>query len=128
MLALTQSLYGIGSGAGSLDSPTIKTPTLQVSSTGSLVLVQNPSQPDIFSISQDWGKGPDSGPEFSGQPTSSYFSVATSFGVPVFEAFDDSTFSLGKINKKTNTIDREGHVYFSGSYLQNTEKLFTDPI
>ena len=128
MLALTQSLYGVGSGAGSLDSPTIKTPTLQVSSTGSLVLVQNPSQPDIFSISQDWGKGPDSGPEFSGQPTSSYFSVATSFGVPVFEAFDDSTFSLGKINKKTNTIDREGHVYFSGSYLQNTEKLFTDPI
>ena len=128
MLALTQSLYGVGSGAGSLDSPTILTPTLQVSSTGSLVLVQNPSQPAIFSISQDWGKGPESGPEFSGQPTSSYFSVGTSFGLPVFEAFDDDTFSLGKINQKTNTIDREGHAYFSGSYLQNTEKLFTDPI
>jgi hypothetical protein len=87
----------------------------------------------VFSVSEDFGIGATSGPEFSGQSTSSFFSAATSFGVPVFEAFDDGTFTVGPLNShndagSANTIDREGHAYFSGSYLLHTSKSFNDPV
>lgn len=127
-ISVTQSIYGIGSGAYSLDAQNVATPALKVSATGSLILAQNPSLADIFSVSEDFGIGATSGPEFSGQPTSSLFSAATSFGVSVFEAFDDGTFTVGAVNTNTNTIDREGHAYFSSSYLLHTSKSFADPV
>ena len=124
---ISQSTYGIGSATGSLDSlTTLSQATLKLQGTGSLMLAQNRNSVEMFSVSDDWGDGPYQGPEASREVTSSFFSVATKFGLPLFEAYNDGTYKLGVAGPNA-TIDREGFAYFSSSMGSSTEKTTADP-
>ncbi len=124
---ISQSTYGIGSETGSLDSlTTLSKATLKLHGTGSLILAQNKSSVEMFSVSDDWGDGPYQGAEGSREVTSSFFSVATKFGLPLFEAYNDGTYKLG-VAGPTATIDREGFAHFSSSMGSSTEKTTADP-
>ena len=124
---ISQSTYGIGSATGSLGSlTTLSQATLKLQGTGSLMLVQNRNSVEMFSLSDDWGDGPYQGPEASREVTSSFFSVATKFGLPLFEAYNDGTYKLGVAGPDA-TIDREGFAYFSSSMGSSTEKTTADP-
>ena len=124
---ISQSTYGIGTDSGNVETLTTRdTPTLKLHGTGSLILAQNPSSVEVFSLSDDWGDGPYAGPEASRAVTSSFFTVATKFGLPVFEVFGDGGFTLG-VGGPDPVIDREGFVFLSSSLLPTTEKTFADP-
>jgi hypothetical protein len=126
-LFISQSTYGIGSGTDSLDSlTTLSQATLKLHGTGSLILAQNRNSVEMFSVSEDWGDGPYQGPEGSREVTSSFFSVATKFGLPTFEAYNDGTYKLGVAGPDA-TIDREGFAFFSSSMKSTTEKTTADP-
>ena len=124
---ISQSTYGIGPATGSLDSlTTLSQATLKLQGTGSLILAQNRNSVEMFSLSDDWGDGPYQGPEGSREVTSSFFSVATKFGLPLFEAYNDGTYKLGVAGPNA-TIDREGFAHFSSSMGSSTEKTTADP-
>ena len=124
---ISQSTYGIGPATGSLDSlTTLSQATLKLQGTGSLILAQNRNSVEMFSVSEDWGDGPYQGPEGSREVTASFFSVATKFGLPLFEAYNDGTYKLGVAGPNA-TIDREGFAHFSSSMGSSTEKTTADP-
>ena len=126
-LFISQSTYGIGPDTGSLDTLTVlDTPTFKLHGTGSLASLANITSVPMFSVSDDWGDGPYQGPEASKAVTSSFFTVATKFGLPVFEAFGDGGFTLG-VAGPDPVISREGFAFFSSSFLPTTVKTISDP-
>ena len=124
---ISQSTYGIGPDTGSQDTLTTdSTPTLELEGTGSLIGVGNHNSVPIFSVSDSWGDGPYQGPEASKQVTGSFFTIATKFGLPVFEAFNDGSFKLG-VAGPDPVFDKEGFAFFSSSMQTGTEKTTADP-